>query len=268
MSRRKTEMLLFRWLLPHHFVFIMSTLIILTLIFGYCISVGIGKVNAVFPYISDTGTKPPASCVFGFLLNIASAMTLIVMYIRHAHFEKLNSLQFPRLHALNDISFFIGLLSCFGMMIVACFQETNVLSIHMVGAVMAFVLGIIYCWFQCYLSFAMVAVSSKTNLFVRIILSTCATICFLMVVVGARCARSQADKGKPIINLDWKSKDPGYAAHLVSTFAEWIMAVCFVLFFVTFYHEFKTVESNVDIRTAHGLFMEDTAEDNVVEVLS
>ena len=52
----------------------------LTLLIGggivvcYCIAVSLGHVEAAFPYISDTGTFPPESCIFTLSLNCAAVV--------------------------------------------------------------------------------------------------------------------------------------------------------------------------------------------------
>lgn len=51
-------------------------------IITYSIAVGYGHVEAGFPYISDTGTLPPESCVFGQLLNIGAVFAAFTMYVR------------------------------------------------------------------------------------------------------------------------------------------------------------------------------------------
>lgn len=49
---------------------------------------------------------------------------------------------------VNIISALFGLASCIGVSVVGCFQETNILSVHIVGAFLAFEIGAIYLIFQ------------------------------------------------------------------------------------------------------------------------
>uniref|UniRef100_A0AC35FB31 Uncharacterized protein n=1 Tax=Panagrolaimus sp. PS1159 TaxID=55785 RepID=A0AC35FB31_9BILA len=46
---------------------------VLAFIIGYIIAVSNGYENAWFSYISDGGTHPPESCIFGQLLNLSAA---------------------------------------------------------------------------------------------------------------------------------------------------------------------------------------------------
>lgn len=41
---------------------------------SYAWSVRLGHVPLAFPYISETGSKSPESCLFGFGMNLASFM--------------------------------------------------------------------------------------------------------------------------------------------------------------------------------------------------
>ena len=233
--KRKSKLLLFRWLRPHHFITIMAVCTTLGLTSAYAISVTTGRVGALFPYISDTGTKPPASCVFGLMLNLSSVFTAVAVYIRHRQLEGDDSNK--NIAVVNDISMFTGLLSCIGMMIVACFQKTEVLSVHLIGALMVFISGIVYCWLQSYLSY--LTIGGRTlKAITRVILSIVAVLCITLFIVFAKISRNPT-------RLHWKSHEVGYSAFLVSTFCEWILVVCFVLFFATFYSEFKNTQLQV-----------------------
>lgn len=44
----------------------------------------------------------------------------------------------------NSIASVLGYLSCFGLALVACFQETNQLIVHLIGALLCFLFGTFY----------------------------------------------------------------------------------------------------------------------------
>jgi len=48
----------------------------------------------------------------------------------------------------NTANLVLGMISCLGLDIVANFQEGNVLSVHLLGAITCFVTGTIYCIMQ------------------------------------------------------------------------------------------------------------------------
>lgn len=244
--RRKTEILLCRWLCPHHFILLMGVSAFLAFGCGYAISVGGGQVSAVFPYISDTGTTFPASGVFALLLNIAACFAVIAMYIRHGYNE--TTLVTHRDQVVNDISAFCGMLICLGLMMVACFPWTLVLIPHLIGALLVFVVGCVYCWMQCYISYISMESWRNVKFYIRITLSIVSSLSFLLTFIFASVALNEG-RGKVKNTLKWNAEEPGYVAHLWSAFSEWIMAISFLLYFFTYYWEFKTLESAVNINT-------------------
>ncbi|KAF2979796.1 hypothetical protein EK904_012820 [Melospiza melodia maxima] len=122
-------------------------------IISYVIAVLAGHVEPLVPYISDTGTKPPESGVFGFMINISALLASITMYIRYLLIEKQNeSSHFVR-SSCNMFTLCVGLMGCTGMGIVATFQELAVPSVHDIGALVAFGSGVVYITLQSIISY-------------------------------------------------------------------------------------------------------------------
>ena len=201
---RKTTCLLFRFMRPHHFLILMGFFTILSFILGYAISVSLDKVHYLFPYISDTGTTHPASSYFGLCLNLSSVFAAISMYYRHSFLEKQEgALTTLKLHMVNDVALLLGGLSAFGIMLVANFQETSVLFLHLIGATMTFALGNIYCWIHTYLTHVTCSAGGavKKIVIVRAVLSLVSTLGFFLTVIGANLA-GKANGGGTLI-LKW-----------------------------------------------------------------
>ena len=89
--QRRTEVLLFRWLKPHHFIILLEVLAFAALITTYGIAVGTKQVPPVWPYISAAGAVPPASCIFALLFSLSAVCGAVVMNIRHSRLEHLNN---------------------------------------------------------------------------------------------------------------------------------------------------------------------------------
>ena len=125
---RCTERLLFRWLQPHHALILFEVSIFSALITSYAITVGTGKLPPVWLYISETGSIPPASCIFTILFSLSSVAGSIVVCTRHKYMERTNNYRTvdDRFHSVNDIAMFIGQLSCLGILVVGCIQTTVV----------------------------------------------------------------------------------------------------------------------------------------------
>ena len=50
------------------------------------------------------------------------------------------------------------------------------------------------------------------------------------------------------IKLITFSYPQGYQAHLASTFSEWLMSICFLLYFLTFFREFRKIIVHIQVR--------------------
>jgi len=268
---RRTHMLTHRWLKPHHAIVMMGTMMILGFVCGYAISVSNGDVEALFPYISDTGAKPPGSCVFGLLLNIGGMIAFLIIYLRHRQYEKYYALENWKLHILNDVSMFFGYCSALGALLVANFQETNVITVHIIGAFMTFIIGNIYCWIQSYLSIHSSGSISKFTIYIRFILSCLSTVFFIMLFIFTSIATERLrdsgmldGKNKFDVMMNWKSSYAGYDVHVAATFSEWLMVFCFIFYFFTYYKEFKkmSVKTHMSCEDNYG----GIAHDEPVEI--
>lgn len=180
---RKTKVLVFRWIKPHHLIVLMVLCMTFAIFAGYAISVSDNHVAALFPYISDAGAKPPASCVFGLLLNIGGMFAFIIIYLRHVQYETFHAREIVRLYVVNDITMFLGFCAALGALFVANFQDVNVITMHVIGALVLFVVGNIYCWLQDYLSYK--ADASRCILYTRYTLTVISTLMFVVTTVGS-----------------------------------------------------------------------------------
>uniref|UniRef100_A0A8C5LK66 DNA-damage regulated autophagy modulator 1 n=1 Tax=Jaculus jaculus TaxID=51337 RepID=A0A8C5LK66_JACJA len=91
-------------------------------IISYVVAVLSGHVNPFFPYISDTGTTPPESGIFGFMINFSAFLGAATMYTRYKIVEKQNQTSYFSTPVFNLVSLALGLVGCIGMGIVANFQ--------------------------------------------------------------------------------------------------------------------------------------------------
>ncbi|NXB94020.1 DRAM1 protein, partial [Vidua chalybeata] len=155
-------------------------------IISYVIAVLAGHVEPLVPYISDTGTKPPESGVFGFMINISALLASITMYIRYLLIEKQNeSSHFVR-SSCNMLTLCVGLMGCTGMGIVATFQELAVPSVHDIGALVAFGSGVLYITLQSIISYKS---CPRWNTYfvchIRMAISVISCIAFITMIVFA-----------------------------------------------------------------------------------
>ncbi|XP_033110828.1 DNA damage-regulated autophagy modulator protein 2-like [Anneissia japonica] len=214
----------------------------------YAISVSLGHVSAGFPYISDTGTYTPESCIFGQLLNITSALAFASIYVRYKQVQEYTKDSQPEIGKWNKVSLFFGCIAALGMSLVANFQELNVLTVHLIGATGCFGLGTVYCFIQTSISYRIHPhFCTQTAYRVRSVLSFLSLIAFVFTMVFASLANQKWDG-----NLDektkWTKDNGGYTEHVLSTTSEWILAFSFLAFFFTFIREFQRIELEAQLK--------------------
>ncbi|XP_044737781.1 DNA damage-regulated autophagy modulator protein 2-like [Chrysoperla carnea] len=218
-------------------------LIAATFITSYSIAVGLGHVNAFLPYISDTGTLPPESCIFGQFLNIAGFITCILAYIRYLQIRELNNrFRFTKcVQKLNRWGIWAGFLTGLGISMVGNFQETNDIAMHLVGANLAFGVGTIYFCIQCAISYKTVPITcNKLLCHFRLVLSIYCIIGYFGVFTFAYLSFN-AKPGSIEDNLKWTSDMPGFGYHLASTIMEWLLALAFITYILTVTPEFRYI---------------------------
>ncbi|XP_061416144.1 modulator of macroautophagy TMEM150B-like isoform X1 [Lethenteron reissneri] len=167
-----------------------------------------------FPYISDCGTYPPQSCLFGQLLNVGGFTVLVICLIRYRQVEGYGYHSW-----INTLSLLMGVLCAFGATLVGNFQETNHLPTHMVGAVLTFGAAVLYFWLQCVLVLRVRPRHGGLALAgIRIIACILATSTYILAPV--------------FYYEDMRN---------ASAICEWILAMDVLLYFGTFAVEFKHI---------------------------
>ncbi|XP_041111032.1 DNA damage-regulated autophagy modulator protein 1 isoform X1 [Polyodon spathula] len=189
-------------------------------------------VDPVFPYISDTGTEPPESEIFGIMITLASFLGVATMYTRYKFLETLNETTHAISTKLNKSTLLCGIIGCLGMCVVATFQETVVTLVHDIGAFIAFISGVIYIFLQSVISYKMHPLgSTQIVCHIRMVISVISIIAVVPMIVCALLV--------PKTQLHWDPDEKDYLVHLVSAVCEWTVAFGFVCYFLTYIKEFQ-----------------------------
>lgn len=215
-----------------------------TFIVTYIIAIVRHDVTPDFPYISDTGTKPPESCIFSQLLNMSAALCLCTIYVRYKLVLVLVGHEDAKLRRINKAGIVLGILTSIGLSLVANFQETAVAAVHVTGAVLVFGVGVLYSLIQTILTYQMHP--NFNGLYIcrlRLTLTLAPACLMLMTFIGATISRIQMEPGTD--KLNWKPSQPGYAAHIVSTVGEWMTSILFLFYFLTFVRDFMKLKLEV-----------------------
>ncbi|XP_037590168.1 DNA damage-regulated autophagy modulator protein 1 isoform X1 [Cebus imitator] len=201
-------------------------------IISYVVAVLSGHVNPFLPYISDTGTTPPESGIFGFMINFSAFLGAATMYTRYKIVEKQNQTCYFSTPVFNLVSLVLGLVGCIGMGIVANFQELAVPVVHDGGALLAFVCGVVYTVLQSVISYKSCPQwNSLSTCHIRMAIS--AVSCAAVVPMIA-CASLIS-----ITKLEWNPREKDYIYHVVSAICEWTVAFGFIFYFLTFIQDFQ-----------------------------
>lgn len=214
----------------------------ITFLITYIASIVQNHVVPDVPYISDSATYSPESCIFGQLINTGCVLLGITIYIRYRqiahvidHHEDLREL----VEKLNRRSLYVGLVSAYGISIVANFQETNVRPIHYVGAFTCFGMGSVYLWHQTLISYRLEPFLTLKNALYRMVLSVFCSIFFVIVAISGVISHILFDGKDP---RHWYPSDGGFRYHVVSSVSEWIVATIFSFFILSFTDEFKYIQ--------------------------
>ncbi|XP_062373846.1 DNA damage-regulated autophagy modulator protein 1 isoform X1 [Sardina pilchardus] len=199
---------------------------------SYVIAVLRGDVEAIWPFISDTGTTPPESCIFGLMTSITAMAGVATMYARYKFIERLIERTGGARPMLNKIALGFGLLSCLGMNIVATFQETVETYVHDAGALLFFVTGVVYIVLQTWISWqAFPYGSTRAVCRTRSLISCVAVLALFPTVICAILVGKSDD-------IRWKGDEKNYGFHLASAVCEWTVAFSFIFYFFTYIREF------------------------------
>ncbi|XP_078053796.1 DNA damage-regulated autophagy modulator protein 2-like isoform X1 [Augochlora pura] len=208
----------------------------------YVISVLLGHVEAGFPYISDTATYAPESCIFAQFVNMLAMLMSFVVYIRYSQVKECTtvfSLQ-SSLPKWNHWALIFGLMSTFGLSVVANFQETSVLVVHFIGALLCFGGGTAYFWTQAVCTFYLHPLGCSLRLaHLRTGLSIFCTVCFFVTLITGVLSHLVYKGTNP---RKWYKEDGGWELHVASTVTEWICAIAFCIYLLTFTDEFRDLK--------------------------
>ncbi|XP_055050578.2 modulator of macroautophagy TMEM150B [Misgurnus anguillicaudatus] len=187
----------------------------LWVVYGIAVSNNTVNIKEEFPYISTCGSYNPQSCLFSQICNICCMLALWIISIR---FQQIRD--FGCASRTNTASLVIGFISSIGISILGNFQPSVLLGVHLLGAALAFFLGLVYFWIQTWLTYS--AQPSRDRRWVgpvRIILCsmcTCFVVC--MVVLHITGYRSEA------------------------AICEWALVMCFFALFGVFAAEFRHID--------------------------
>ncbi|KAM4589006.1 DNA damage-regulated autophagy modulator protein 2b [Odontesthes bonariensis] len=245
------------WWFQQGLCFLPAALVVWTaasFIFAYITAVMLRHVDPLVPYISDTGTMAPERCLFGIMLDVSAFLGMATVYVRYKQVEALAGHDELKLQRLNRFGLLLGLMSSFGMCVVANFQKTTLFSMHLVGAVLTFGVGALYILVQTLISLYMQPhVHSRTVYLVRLGIGLWTLGSVISMFVSSVIMYSSLKGIDVPRKLHWTPGETGYTAHIISTVSEWSLAFSFISFFLTYIRDFQKIKlrAEVDLQSSH-----------------
>nr|XP_022325155.1 DNA damage-regulated autophagy modulator protein 2-like [Crassostrea virginica] len=233
------------------FPLLFAAILPVTFLITYAIAVSDDDVYPWFPYISDTGTLPPESCVFGQLINIAALLIMTVVFLRYQQLKTVWDTNNPK---KNKVSLALGLLAGIGLSIVANFQVENVNSVHVIGAALAFLVGGAYFHIQTYISWSVQNLVDSPKILHILRLIIC-VLYDIFAVIGIVTTVVGDIKLRPTVVSTrlWTPNEEGYAEHVTSTVMEWIGSFLICSYAATFAYEFKDLRLEYEFTTGNTI---------------
>ncbi|XP_072336801.1 DNA damage-regulated autophagy modulator protein 2-like isoform X1 [Scyliorhinus torazame] len=222
------------------------------IILSFITAVLLRHIDSLVPYISDTGTTPPERCIFGFMMSISGFLGVVTIYVRYKQVETLNQGDGHSINKLNRTSLVLGLISCLGLCIVANFQKTAIIQVHVCGAVLTFGIGVVYLLLQTILSYKMQPLIHGIGIFrIRCALLIWCAGSIISMFISSVILYSMIPTIDMAKKLHWNPTEKGYTSHLVSTTSEWSLAFSFLSFFLTYIRDFQkiTLHAEVDLHS-------------------
>ncbi|KAL4225438.1 regulated autophagy modulator 2 [Mactra antiquata] len=209
---------------------------------SYAIAVSYNHTEANFPYISHTAIEAPERCVFGQMVNIGAVMLGMNVILRYLFIKKylvMKGIPYnDKWYKLNLAGLVLGILSAFGLSMVANFQTVVQRGPHYFGAGLAFGLGTVYCWFQTALTYKVrYSFNNKKIIQIGIQALNSTIMSMLLIIFGTTKAvyKIQQSQGK---GTKW---DELRGVYLTSTITEWLLALSILTFVLTYAHDFKNM---------------------------
>ncbi|KAG7472533.1 hypothetical protein MATL_G00109880 [Megalops atlanticus] len=213
-----------------------------TFIFAYVTAVLLRHVDPLFPFISDTGTVAPERCVFGLMLNISTFLGVATVFVRYKQVQALLGPEERQLQRWNLAGLVLGLISAFGMCIIANFQKTVIFYVHLTGVILSIVIGVCYILVQTVVSYRMQPhIHGKAIFWARLVIWLWTSASLISMLVSSVIMYSSLPGVDVARKVHWVPGEEGYTAHLVGSISEWSLAFSFLGFFLTYIRDFQKV---------------------------
>ncbi|KAM5311671.1 DNA damage-regulated autophagy modulator protein 1-like [Glossophaga mutica] len=184
------------------------------------------------PYISDTGTPPSDSGIWGFMINFSDFQAM--MYTRYKIVEKWNQPSYFSTPVFNLVSFALELVGCLRMGTVTNFPESAAPVVPGSSTLLGFVCGVVYTLLQSIISYKWCP-QGKSLSTGQVGMAISAISCGAVIPMIADASQISITK------LEWNPKEKDYVYHMVSVTCERAVSGLWFYFLLHNIYDFQSV---------------------------
>ncbi|XP_054709630.1 DNA damage-regulated autophagy modulator protein 1-like [Uloborus diversus] len=238
------------WEKLHHIPIAFCCVMILAMFVPVIIAIVNGHVSPYVPYISEGGGYFPEAGIFTLFIVIASFLCLCATSMRYFVVEDKSNKKGNDLDVfINKISLTLGIISNVSIVILASFPTTAISQMHNTAAGITCVCIVLYMIFQAWISLRLRETTTVSRM--RLVIAILSVIFLILLGVFGVIASSLWTA--KYWSGDKTPSDEGFIPYLVSACSEWILAILYLLFFISYVTEFKkyTIHFTIESKEAN-----------------
>ncbi|CAF3794890.1 unnamed protein product [Rotaria magnacalcarata] len=210
---------------------------------SFTVAVKLGHSKFEFPFLSRSSTDSPESCIFSQIINFASFVLFITIYIRYRQLSQLirnNPTCGKKYSQANFIFFICGLTAAFSLSIISNFPHANVFPIRLFATYLTFTASVVALYCEMLLSswIRPLLYSSRVLPIIRTIITVISTLALLAFFVFQTITVIKYDNEKKI----WTPTSPGWMYHLSSIISTWILTISLLVYTLTLIFDFRRIK--------------------------
>jgi len=196
----------------HLYIFPLSVCILVPFAYfiSFIIAVYLGHSKFEFPFISRSSTDSPESCIYSQIINFASFVLVITVYIRYRQIAELirnNPTCGIKYSQLNLTFLLCGTIAAFGMSIISNFPHANVFSVRIFTIYITFIasVGAVYCEMLLSIWIRPLLYSSRILPLIRTIITIICTLALVAFIIFQTITIVKYDNEKKTLdtNKSW-----------------------------------------------------------------
>jgi len=227
------------------YVFPLSVCMLVPLAYflSFFVAVQLGHSKIEFPFISRSSTDSPESCIYSQIINFASFVLVITVYIRYRQIAELirNNPTCGIKYSQSNFAFLIcGIISAFSMSIISNFPHANVFPVRLIATYLTFIasVGALYCEMLLSSWIRPLLYSSRILPITRIILTVICTLALCAFIVFQTITVVKYDNEKKL----WTPTNPGWTYHLSTIISAWILTTSLLIYMFTLIIDFRHIK--------------------------